>query len=260
MPITTRYLIHSDYELVDGKPMAALWPAHKPLAEVLDLKDTTPATIWEGTYQGNPTPPEGSIFMREWWEQKNRYGPESSYLINKVVARWISWDTGLKDAEDNAFSAAVVGELMPDYTMILREVWRDRLQFPDLPDRIKAMASKYNKDEKLRGVLIEDKASGTSAYQTLANTAEKWLKARLIPFMPTEDKVTRAQQAAVWCKNDCVLFPHPTGAVPWLMDFEDELFDFPGSVFKDQVDAFSQLIIWTENLLAQGWRARNAIA
>jgi hypothetical protein len=40
------------------------------------------------------------------------------------------------------------------------------------------------------------------------------------------------------------------------LDFEDELFDFPNSAFMDQVDAFSQLIIYTENLLAEGWRAR----
>lgn len=239
--------------------MVALWPDHKSLSEVMDLKATTPAGIWEGTYQGNPTPPEGSVFMRAWWGGQNRFDIANTYHINEVVARWISWDTGLKDEEDNAYSAAVVGELMPDYRLMLREVWRARLQFPDLPEKIKSLASKYNVDRKLRGVLIEDKASGTSAYQTLSNTAERWLKSRLMPFMPTEDKVTRAQQAAVWCKNGCVLLPHPHGDAPWLLDFEDELFDFPGSVFKDQVDAFSQLILWTENLLAEGWRARNAI-
>jgi hypothetical protein len=53
-----------------------------------------------------------------------------------------------------------------------------------------------------------------------------------------------------------VLLPAPSELSPWLVDFEDELFTFPGSEFMDQVDAFSQLILYTENLLAEGWRAR----
>jgi hypothetical protein len=44
--------------------------------------------------------------------------------------------------------------------------------------------------------------------------------------------------------------------VPWLLDFETELFTFPLSAFKDQVDALAQLILFVENLLAEGWRAR----
>lgn len=260
MPTHTRIALHEEFAtLEDGSEIAALWPAHKSLAEVLELRDTTPAVIWEGTYQGNPTPPEGSIFMRSWWAGKNRFDLADRRFVNLTVGRWLSWDTALKDEEDSAYSALTVGELQPDYTLLIREVYRERLPFPDLPEVMKDFARKYNRDEKLRGIIIEDKASGTSAYQTLANTAESWLKARLIPFMPTADKVTRAQQAAVWCKNSCILLPHPTDNLFWLYDFEDELFNFPGSVYKDQTDSFSQLILWLENLLAEGWRARNAI-
>ncbi len=246
-------------KLHDNGP--ALWPEHKPAEQVLELQATTPEDTWETTYQGNPTPPGGSVFRRAWWIGQCRYDPADRGLINSCMGRWMSWDTGLKDKETSAYSACCVAELWPDYRLALRYVYRDRLEFPALPAEMERLARKFNRDEKLRGILIEDKASGTSAYQTLSASAPDWLKPLLVAFMPIGDKITRAKQAAVWCKNACVQLPHPAAnenEMAWLLDFEDELFDFPNSAFMDQVDAFSQLIIYVENLLAEGWRARRS--
>lgn len=234
----------------------ALWPEHKPLSEVEALHATTPDPIWEATYQGNPTPPGGQVFKRGWWSGKNRYDPGDIGLVNICVGRWISWDTGLKDKETTDYSSYTVGELLPDYRLVVRKVHRERWEFPDLPAQMETVARQYNLDGKLRGLIIEDRVSGTSAYQTLAATAADWLRAILIAFNPTVDKTSRAQQGAVWCKNDCVLLPRPHPLVPWLIDFEDELFTFPGSTNDDQVDGFSQLLLYLENLLSEGWRAR----
>lgn len=259
MPQTHRFLLHRDGP--------ALWAAHKPLAEVLELKHTTPAQTWEGTFQGNPTAPGGVVFKRKWFRGAptvtnapgiygKRFDARDSGLVNLVVARWISWDTALKDDEDNAYNACTVGELTADYRMLTREVWREHMEFPELTDAIERFARIHNADGKLRGVLIEDKASGTSAYQTLMASAKDWLKPLLVAFQPIGDKVQRATQASVWCANGSVLLPQPSAAVPWLQDFEDELFTFPGSKFKDMVDSFAQLILFIENLLAEGLRAR----
>ena len=84
-------------KLHDNGP--ALWPEHKPVEQVLELQATTPEDTWETTYQGNPTPPAGSVFRRAWWIGKNRYDPADRGLINSCLARWVSWDTGLKDKE-----------------------------------------------------------------------------------------------------------------------------------------------------------------
>ena len=70
------------------------------------------------------------------------------------------------------------------------------------------------------------------------------------------DKVQRAQQAAVWCRSGMVWLPKPADTCLWLMDFEDELFNFPQAAFADQVDAFAQLVIYLENFLAEGFRAK----
>ena len=222
---------------------------------LMELDEITRKQLLDGLWVTDPT---GKPFLSEWWEQgRNRYHADDYGLSYQVLARWISWDTALKDDVENAYTACVIGELLPDYRLVIRTVWRDRLQFPFLPDTIKDMAERWNYDGKLKAVLIEDKASGTSAYQTLMQTAPLWLQSMLVAFQPTGDKYTRGQQAAVWCKRDCVLLPYPGEDVDWLYEFESELWNFPLSVFKDQVDAFAQLIIYLENMLSTGWRARN---
>lgn len=223
-----------------------------------ELDDVTKAQLLEGLWI---TDPAGKPFNRDWWRgERNRYHADATAPVNITVARWISWDTGMKDKDTSAYTAAVVGELLPDYRMVVREVWRDKLQFPDLPERILELARRYNYDGKLRAVIIEDKASGTSAYQTLMASAPTWMQQALVPFMPSGDKPQRGQQAAVWCKRDCVLLPYPSYHAAWLADFEHELFNFPDTQYKDQVDAFAQLILYTEHLLASGWQAREGRA
>lgn len=234
----------------------ALWPVHKPLSEVLELRATTPELVWSGTYQGTPTPPGGYIFKRSWWPFERRYDLNDGRIKNFTYARYLSYDTGQKDKETADYTGCTVGELWPDYRLGVRYVYNERLEFPDLPTRIEEDARRWNYDGKLAGILIEDKVSGTSALQTLLATAPAWIAALLIPFMPTTDKTTRGSQAAVWCKNGCVLLPIPNDTAVWLPDFEDELFGFPQSAHDDRVDSLTQLILWLEHILAAGRVAR----
>ena len=259
MPSQTqyRYSLHNQAERQpDGSYLAVLWPDHKPLSEVLELRDTTPCPIFEATYQGNPTAPGGSCFHREWFKD-NRFDAGSKAHVNTCIARYISWDTAEKTADTNAYTAAVVGELWPDYRLAIRFVWRDRLEFPDLPPAIERLGRMYNDDFKLHAILIEDKSSGVAAIQTLARSMDKKVAGLIKRRNPEGDKMARANQAATWCKNGSVILPAPGLACPWLLDFEDEMFTFPGSIFKDQIDAFAQLVIYLENYLSSGWKARN---
>jgi predicted phage terminase large subunit-like protein len=218
-----------------------------------ELDEVTQAQLLRGEWI---TDPSRKAFQPEWWRGKNRFRFDAKVLRADVVARWCSWDTALKDGDGNDYSACVVAELTSDYRLLIVDVWRDRLQFPDLPDAIATMASRWNYDGKLSGVLIEDKASGTSAYQTLLRTAPDWLAAILQTFRPTTDKVQRARQAAVWCKRNSVLLPHPDARLEWMHDFEHELYAFPDVTFDDQTDALDQLILYLENYISAGWRAR----
>lgn len=198
---------------------------------------------------------EESSFERDWWEGQNRYDPMDTAVSKSVIARWLSFDTALKDKTTNDYTACTVMELTPDYKLLTRLVWHDRLQFPSLVAQIEMMAARYNQDHKLRGVIIEDKVSGTSAYQTLQSSAPPWLRPLLIAFMPKGSKQYRNRLAAVWCKRGCVLLPIPGDAAPWLFDFEQELFS-DTAAHDDMKDTFSQAIIYLEHYLSTGWHAR----
>lgn len=225
----------------------------KTLAE---LDDITRKQLLEGLWI---TDPHGKPFKREWWRGRNRFYLDDKPTQSRAIARYLSFDTALTDKDDSAYTACVVGELMPDYRLLIRWVWRERLIFPDLVDFIQQTARRYNVDGKLKAVIVEDKASGISASQTLRHSAPSWLADIIIPFMPISDKTQRAQQAAAWCKQGCVQLPHPDDDTSWLYEFESELFSFPDSTFKDQVDTFDQLVIYLENILASGFHARNSL-
>jgi predicted phage terminase large subunit-like protein len=241
-----------------GRPVGApLWPEKYPLSVLLELQATD--LDFDALYQQHPTTRQGVVFDRA-WTAEHRYDAGDAGLGRMCVGRWLSWDTALKDKQESDYSACSVFELLPDYRLVLREVYRDKLQFPLLPSTIAAVAQRHNADLKLRGVLIEDKASGTSAYQTLMQTAPDWLRPLLVAYPPHGSKLYRAQQAAVWLRNGMVLFPRPSEHVPWLADFEKEFFDFPQSPHDDMVDGFSQGVLYLENLIAEGYRARNGHA
>jgi phage terminase large subunit-like protein len=136
------------------------------------------------------------------------------------------------------------------------EIGRARLEFPMLVSAIQNLHDRYQTyDGKLRGIIIEDKSSGIGAIQTLklSGNIAKILKG----FNPRVDKPTRWSQAAVWCSLDCILLPWPGVQYPWLIDAEEELFSVPGAPQLDQADSFSQLILFLENLLADGHKARS---
>ena len=66
------------------------------------------------------------------------------------------------------------------------------------------------------------------------------------------DKVSRLETTTSLIANGTILFPNNAG--PWWPDFKKELLSFPGSIFKDQCDAFSQGVIYIDNEHISGKR------
>lgn len=203
---------------------------------------------------------EASIFQREWWAEKGRFSADGRELRGQVVARYQSWDTAEETGDDNAWTVCVTVEVLKDYRMAVRHVYRARMTFDALPGAIESMARQWSHDGLLRGVVIEDKSSGKSAIYTLKASAADWLRPLIQPFRPQGSKEARASAASVWCRNGMVLLPQPGEGAEWLLTLEDELFSFPQSAFADQVDALGQGITYLENYLAEGYRARRGRA
>lgn len=240
-----------------SEPDELLWPERFGREEIEQLKKTLGEFGTAGQLQQRPSPAGGGIFKEEWWaEGRNRYDATDRGWINRTVQRWMFFDTALKDKQENDPSACAVIDLMPDYSIVLRHVWRDKIQSAQLPAKIETLATRYNEDLKLQGVVIEDKGSGTTAIQTLRSSSPAWLAEMIFAFQPLGSKPYRARLASIWCERDCVWFPHPSDAVPWWSDFEDELFKFPNSRNDDQVDVLVMAVLYLEHYLAEGWYGR----
>jgi predicted phage terminase large subunit-like protein len=196
-----------------------------------------------GQLQQRPAPLFGNIFKKEWFSQR--------YEGVEAVARFISWDTAASIEDTAAYSSGIVGELTPDYRLFIREVYRERLEFPQLQYRVESLAYKYG---DINGIIIEYKSSGIQVVQSLRQTSS--VAEFIVPFNPKGDKIARAYEAAKWSEKESILLPHPGPDHPWLFDFEEELFNYPNSRYADQVDALAQLTDFLSHYLADGLEAR----
>ena len=197
-----------------------------------------------GQLQQRPSPEGGYIFKRDWFLRL----PEN----DSVSGVYLSFDTA--GSLLGAYSSGVVGELRADYTLYIKNAERKQVEFPQLQSWIEEMAKRYQ--NKLKAVIIENKSSGIQAVQTLRQQSPQWLAEKIVSFNPVGSKEARQFQAATFCEKGCVYLPEPSTTRPWLPDFEEEIFTVPSSPYKDQADAFSQMVWYLRMFLNQGWQAR----
>lgn len=200
------------------------------------------------------------IYRREWWDNRNRFDLSDDTLARRAVARFMSWDTAESTSEAAAYSAVVVGDLIPyrdNHALLIRLVWRARLDFPDLLDAIQVIGEKWGFDNPPRNIqrdliYIEYASSGRQAVQTIRRTSpHQWLKEKVIEHRVTLGKDDRGHLAAAYCRAGRVWLPDSTMDAPWLGVFQDELFSVPNAPHRDVTDAFSQLVINVRDYLTE---------
>jgi predicted phage terminase large subunit-like protein len=118
----------------------------------------------------------------------------------------------------------------------LIDVYRDRLEFPELVKRVISQAQKFHAN----AILIEDAPSGTSLIQTVRRAGLQGV----IAVKPTGDKVTRMYGQTAKLESGCLFLPK---SAPWLADFLAEYLAFPKGRHDDQIDALSQFLIRQSN-------------
>lgn len=184
---------------------------------------------------------EGGVIKSKWWKRYDLANPDATPLEIRLslppgrVAAWVhSWDTAYKADQVNDPSVGTVWAVMEDGNAYLCDVWRERVEYPDLRTAVVAMYDKWGADV----VLIEDKASGQSLIQELRSRTGIPVKA----IEPEGDKVTRAVTSTLLMEAGRMHLPN---RATWLLDYETELTSFPTKgVHDDQVDSTSQFLEW----------------
>lgn len=237
--------------LTGGEPS---W-AGQDLAACQALVDDIGLQAFEAECQQNVSVLREQIFDLDCWsEGKNRYLHSAPLFYGEVFETWIMVDTAMKDGQEHDYTAFGVWQVLGTGRLRFREVRKQKLQFPDLVTATEDIAAEYYPSGLLRGVIIEDKVSGTSAAQTLrASSRYPWLRGLIGAKVFPGSKPERGRLASVWCARGMIELPHPDTDVPWLLDFERQLRDFPNIPHDDDVDVFIMGILYFKNYLALAW-------
>jgi predicted phage terminase large subunit-like protein len=141
-----------------------------------------------------------------------------------------SWDTANKGGPENDWSVCTTWILTRRRGFYLLDVWRGRVDCPNLKQKVQEHARTW----KANRVLVEDAGTGSALVQELVGYVSG-----IIGVLPKTDKQTRMSVASAKIEAGQVYLPE---RAPWMMDFETELFAFPGGRFDDQCDSISQAL------------------
>ena len=204
----------------------ALSPEREPPWVLEDLRRQLGSDAFSAQYQQEPVPPGGAMVKRAWIKRYRNLPPreERPYVVQ-------SWDTASKGGPENDFSVCTTWQVTHATQWYLIDVYRKRVDYPELKAAVHALA----KEHKAHLVLVEDAAAGAALVQELRPTVSG-----IVDIRPERDKISRMAVASAKFAAGQVFLPE---RAPWLRDFEDELFAFPGGRHDDQCDSVSQALI-----------------
>jgi len=202
-----------------------------PLLDVEDIKEVEkeiPLFLREQEIRGKFVEQNASeLIKREWWKfytvESEKWKVESKRIVQ-------SWDTAFKTKEENDFSVCTTWGISKSHFYLL-DVFRERLEFPELKRKVVQLAEKYNVNE----ILIEDKASGQSLIQEL----ERETRLPVKKIKVDRDKYSRLVAITPLIEAGKIVLPE---GAHWVEQFINEFEEFPNGEFDDQVDSTTQAI------------------
>jgi predicted phage terminase large subunit-like protein len=196
-------------------------------SEALDnLKQSMGALHFSAQYQQEPIPLEGNLIKLEWFKE---YEIAPTYTYGDKLV--ISIDTAMKGDQLADFSVASVWLARGERSFLI-DLWRERVDYPNLKHAITKLRAKYPQ----ASLLIEDKGSGTSLIQELRIS-----NVSVIAITPEGDKITRCAAISAQFEAGSVFFPK---SALWLDNLKAELLGFPNVKYDDQVDSVTQALNW----------------
>ena len=207
-----------------------LHPERESAETLAHLRKTLGEYDFAAQYQQSPAPLGGGYIKEKWFQ---RYDPMRPPSFMRIVQ---SWDTANKPSELADYCVCTTWGIV-DGKMYLLDVYRARLDFPQLKQAVKALNERFHPTE----ILIEDKASGTQLAQEL-RYERMW---NVQSFAPKGDKVMRMMAQTPLIESGRAFIPE---RAPWLDAYLHELQLFPKGRYDDQVDSTSQALEFIKDI------------
>lgn len=209
----------SDPRTVEGELM---FPERFAEPQVNELELTLGSYATAGQLQQRPAPRGGGILKTVWF----RYYSSMPMLD----FRMIHVDTAQKAEEEHDYCVLQCWGRSTVGQAVLIDQLRDKWEAPELLVQARSFWLKHINARlaPLRGMMVEDKVSGTGLIQTLRREGVP-----VLAVQRSRDKVSRAHDVAPFIESGNVLLPIDA---PWLSDFLAEAGTFPGGAHDDQMD------------------------
>ncbi len=191
------------------------------------VKQISPALRDQEIYGKFIDKESSGIIKNNWWKY---YENENDIYRQQVFKKVQSWDTAFKKNQENDYSVCTTW-VYTNIGFYLIDVWRGRVEFPELKRKVVELAKLHSVNE----ILIEDKASGQSLIQELQRNTILPIK----PIKVENDKIARVHSVTPIIESGKVYLPKDAH---WLKGFLDEMEEFPNGEFDDTVDSVSQFL------------------
>ncbi len=242
---------YDEFHLLSNGPDAALlrhegealWPEKYDLDRLLDIKRQVGTYEWASLYQQRPAPLEGALFKREYWRRYDLDAIKSGERSPPWTVVYQAWDTAVSAKKTSARSCCTTWGLTPSGMIFLLDVWKGKVEFPDLKRQAIALARQWSP----RMIWVEEQQTGGPLIAELKRDTRIPVKGVRL----RGDKETRARIVSAIAESGKVAIP---GRAPWVDSYVDELAMFPSGLYADQVDSTSlglRMLVKQENQYAQ---------
>jgi predicted phage terminase large subunit-like protein len=218
-------------ETEDGTPIeldleagACLFPERFGVEALKQLKSDLGEAAYATQILQRPAPAGGLVFKLKWFPNYETQPQGFERIIQ-------SWDTAVVANARADFSACTTWGILGPHVYLL-DVFRKRLEFPDLEKAVLEQRVKWKADH----VIVEQAFSGLSLLQNLQKVnSPRWLWG----IQPSGSKLERAMRHSAFIEKGRVHLPQ---SAAWLDQFCHEISTFPNSTYDDQVDSMTQFL------------------
>lgn len=201
-----------------------LWPEKHSLEKILKTKKKNEA-VFESLYQQNPTPPEGNIIKKSWFEIV-----EEKELPGGII--WDMWIDGAytKNTANDPTGFMVMGYYEKTKTVYVKHAKSKHMEMPELLKDINQYSEIQGLGRKSK-VYIEPKATGKTVKQMInreTNLSAVEIKTKLV----SEGKISRAQTMAPRVESQKMKLVK--GA--WNQSFINQVCSFPRHPHDEYID------------------------
>lgn len=210
--------------------------------EVLDRAKRDLGTYdYAGQHQQRPSPAEGGIVKRDWWQTYDYQNPPT---FEQII---ISVDATFKETKDSDYvSIHAYGVVGPRSYLIDR--MHDRMAYTATKQAIGGMRARLTTrfGQNPNGILIEDKANGPAIISEMRKAITG-----VIAITPEGSKESRAWACSPEIEAGNVYLPADEHGLllPWANEVVEEWAVFPNGAHDDDVDGTSQFLNWRRRRL-----------